>query len=58
MCKGESQPASTWGRVLLTRSDVPFCLEASDAGEASHGKEVEEDLRGVEDDGWLRYYHL
>jgi hypothetical protein len=55
----KEKSANAWGsKVLLTRSDAPFCLETSDAGETSHGEEVEEDLRGVEDDGWLGYYHL
>lgn len=44
--------------MLRTRSDAPFCLETSDAGKTSHGEEVEEDLRSVEDDGGLGYYHL
>lgn len=44
--------------VLRTRSDVPFCLETSDACKTSHGEEVEKGLRGMEDDGRLGYYHL
>lgn len=43
---------------MRTRSDTPFCLETCDAGETSHGEEVEKDLRGVEYDGWFGYNHL
>lgn len=39
------------GIALRTRTDAPFCLKRRDAGHTCHSEEVEEYLRGVEDDG-------